>query len=347
MVTVTEITNEAAWNDFLGKVKPNTFLQTWEWGQVQREIGEGIRYLGFFAGEKLVGVALVLTVNAKRGRHLFCPHGPLVLEAAQVPEAVRCLVEYCRQLARQEKAVAVRIAPLLENSAEHQQLFASLGFRPAPLHVHTELTWMLDISPDENILLQGMRKTTRHAVTRAQQAGIEIDITVNPADVARFWTLYEATARRHKFTPFSRRFLSEQVTRFARHDRMFLVFASYQGEDLAAGIFMLMGDTVFYHHGASVGSTTKLPAAHAVQWEAIKEAKRRGAAKYNFWGIAPASPAGRPDNEPSHPFAGITVFKKGFGGYAIDYMHAQDLPVTASYWFMWAVEKIRKYRRGF
>ncbi len=340
MLTTREIPNELVWDAFITRVKPNTFLQTWEWGQVQRVIGEGVHYIGFFEGEELRGIALVLVVAAKRGRHIFCPHGPLVEYAHREAEVVLALVEYCGELARQTKAVAVRIAPLLLNTATHRELFTALGFRPAPLHVHTELTWMLDISADTATLLQGMRKTTRHAVTRAEQSDIEIAVTINPADVARFWMLYEATALRHHFTPFSRRFLSEQVTQFARHDRMFMVFASHQGVDCAAGIFMHVGDTVFYHHGASLVSTTKLPAAHAIQWAAIKEAKRRGAQQYNFWGIAP-------DDKPKHPFAGITIFKKGFGGYAIDYMHAQDLPLTPTYWLMWSIEMIRKYRRGF
>jgi lipid II:glycine glycyltransferase (peptidoglycan interpeptide bridge formation enzyme) len=340
MLTISEISDESVWNEYILQLSPNTFLQTWEWGQMQREVGEAVRYAGIYDAQTLVGVALILTVHAKRGRHIFCPHGPLVADEALYPQALQAVVAYCRDAAGRDKALAIRIAPLLLNTPRHRQLFLAAGFRPAPMHVHTELTWMLDIASSEEQIVSGMRKTTRHAVMRAMKAGIEVATTNKPADVARFWTLYEATARRHKFTPFSRHFLSQQVTQFARHDRMFLVFASYQGEDLAAGIFMQVGNTVFYHHGASLGSTTKLPAAHAVQWAAIQEAKRRGATKYNFWGIAP-------EDQPKHPFAGITVFKKGFGGYAIDYMHAQDLPLNIGYSLLWTIEMWRKFRRGF
>ena len=85
---------------------------------------------------------------------------------------------------------------------------------------------------------------------------------------------------------------------------------------------------------------TTVPAAHAVQWRSIQEAQRRGATRYNFWGIARA-------DQPRHPFAGITIFKKGFGGYPQDYMHAQDLPLNLKYWKLWAVDTWRHIQRGF
>ncbi|MEK7143873.1 MAG: peptidoglycan bridge formation glycyltransferase FemA/FemB family protein, partial [Patescibacteria group bacterium] len=76
-----------------------------------------------------------------------------------------------------------------------------------------------------------------------------------------------------------------------------------------------------------------------LQWEAIKEAKNRGCRFYNFWGIAP-------ENNPKHPWAGLTLFKKGFGGFSEEYIPAHDFVIKYSYWFVCLIEKIRKIRRG-
>ena len=72
-----------------------------------------------------------------------------------------------------------------------------------------------------------------------------------------------------------------------------------------------------------------------------KEAKKRGMKWYNFWGIAP-------DDAPaSHPFKGITHFKKGFGGEEKQLLHCQDMPLSWKYWINWFIETVRSKKRGF
>jgi lipid II:glycine glycyltransferase (peptidoglycan interpeptide bridge formation enzyme) len=337
---IKEITDKKTWNDFVLDLKPNTFLQTWEWGQVQKQDGEDVRYAGVFEGDTQIGAALIVIVHARRGRFLLCPHGPLFVKTVDISKYFPELIDYCRALAKQEHAVALRVAPLLETKEENRKLFEQHGFRPAPIHIHAELTWVLDITPPEEHLLQDMRKTTRHAIKKAIKEGITVTVSTSAADIETFWPLYTATRSRHQFVPFSKQFLRTQVEQFGAENRMYMTFAHYKGKCVGAAILMHVGGTVFYHHGASEKLPSSLPAMQLLQWESIKEARRRGAARYNFWGIAP-------DDEPNHPFAGITVFKKGFGGYAIDYMHAQDLPLALGYWKLWTVEILRKYRRGF
>lgn len=337
---IRELVDKEQWNSFVLSLKPNTFLQSWQWGQVQKADGEAVRYIGMFEGSEQIGAALLITVNAKRGKFLLCPHGPLFKEEKNSEKIWEQFVEYVGNLAKQDGAVAVRIAPLMETSEQTLSLFKKLGFRNAPIHIHAELTWVLDITPDEEKILSGMRKTTRHAIRKAEKEAVIVEISTNPADLKRFLPLYFDTKERHQFIPFSESFLKAQVETFAEDNSMFLAFAKYQGKDVVGAMFMHMGNTVFYHHGASTKLPSSVPAAQALQWTAIKEAKRRGASRYNFWGIAR-------DDQPNHPFAGITIFKKGFGGYAINYMHAQDLPVSLGYWKLWLVEMIRKYRRGF
>lgn len=339
-MTIKELHDKNKWNNFLLTLQPNTFLQSWQWGQLQKQSGEEVRYLGFFEQDKQIGAALVITVNAKRGRHLFCPHGPIFETEQATRQHLPVFVDYCKKLARQDKAIAIRIAPLLVTSQDNTQVFSNLKFRPAPLHVHAERTWNLDITPGEDKLLYNMRKTTRHAIRKAQDLSVTTDIVTNSSIIDRFLPLYHTTQHRHHFVPFSKDFLAQQLNIFSRDQNTFAVFVSHQGRDIAAAILIHFGSTVFYHHGASLKQKNQPPASHLVQWEAIKEARRRSATRYNLWGI-------RPKNKPSHPFAGITTFKQGFGGYALNYMHAQDLPLSPLYYKLWLVESLRKLRRGF
>ena len=70
----------------------------------------------------------------------------------------------------------------------------------------------------------------------------------------------------------------------------------------------------------------------------IQEAKKRGCTLYNFWGVSP-------DNKPKHPWAGLSLFKKGFGGFEETYLHAQDKPLTKKYWLNYIIETVRRLKR--
>lgn len=335
---IQQITNKEKWNSFLNEVKPNTFLHSWEWKEIQEADGEQVETLGFYEKEQLIAITLVILVRAKRGNHYLVPHGPILKDEKNLKQVLEVLIAYKLKANSYKLPVALRIAPLVDSTPEHQSIFTDLGFRPAPMHVHAELTWVLDISKSEEDLLKEMRKTTRNAITKAQKEGVTVEISSDPATLERFWPLYEQTKDRHGFIPFHKSFIQSQAEIFGKENKMFFAIARYQGNDVAAAMLIHYGNTLFYYHGAS----TKLPvpAAQQLQWEAIKEARKRGAVRYNFWGIAP-------EDDKNHPFAGITVFKKGFGGYAIDYMHAQDLPLSWKYWKLWAIEMWRKKKRGF
>jgi len=103
-------------------------------------------------------------------------------------------------------------------------------------------------------------------------------------------------------------------------------------------IIIFYGDTAYYHFSASVSGHNELPFSYFLQWEIIKEAKKRGIKHYNFWGIAPNS-------NPKHRFAGVTLFKTGFGGERVDWLHAHDLPVSPLYYLTYTFETCRRVLR--
>jgi lipid II:glycine glycyltransferase (peptidoglycan interpeptide bridge formation enzyme) len=108
---------------------------------------------------------------------------------------------------------------------------------------------------------------------------------------------------------------------------------------LAKGLILLQKPEAIYHEAASTDEGRKLPGAHALQWQIIKDAKAMGLKRYNLFGIAPP-------NSPHHRYAGVTTFKCGFGGEQVTFMPAQDLPVKKlHYKAVHTLEEIRKKRR--
>ena len=162
------------------------------------------------------------------------------------------------------------------------------------------------------------------------------------AALARLNDMHDITAGKHNFHRFSHDYITKEFKTYSERGEA-LVFEAHlpDGTHDASSIMMYGGTMGAYRHSASMNFNPKLPSSYLIQWEAIKEARKRGKKEYNFWGIAPDGARA------SHPFSGITHFKKGFGGYQKDLLHCQDLPLTPHYWKLWFVETFRRFRRGF
>ncbi len=341
---IREIANKEIWSNFLLGIKEKTFLQSWNWGEFQKGLGNKIWRFGIYENNELVSACFFYKIVAKRGTFLFLPHGPSVILTKENDryQVLNELVKKLKEIAKKEKADFLRIGPIWERNEENIRIFKKLGFREAPIHVHPELTWQLDITLPEGELLMKMRKTTRYLIRQGiKQEELEILKSRNLKDVEVFNELYQKTVNRHHFSPFSLDYLKKEFLAFEPDNQILVFLAKYQGEILASAIILFWQGIGFYHHGASSLKYPKVPASYLLQWEAIREAKRRDCRLYNFWGIAESGLKNK-----NHPWWGLTLFKKGFGGERKEYVKTQDLPLSFKYWFNFGVEKIRKKRRG-
>ncbi len=342
---IKEIKEKETWRKFLSVVEEKSFLQSWNWGEFQKMLGQKIWRLGLYKDNQLLAVSLVIKVSARRGKFLFLPHGPL-FQSEKKSEILNELIKELRKIAKEEKCSFIRIATLWPRNEENRRIFRDLGLRKAPIHIHPELSWELKINLPEEELLANMRKTTRYLIKQAQKnKDLEIEISKNIKDVAVFNELYRKTVKRHHFTPFSLDYLKKEFLAFLP-DNVLLFLAKYRGEYLASAMVIFWQGAAFYHQGASSQNLPKVPASYLLQWQAIKEAKKRGCQNYNFWGIADLPQNKDISKYRSHPWAGLSLFKMGFGGYEKKYLKTQDLALSFSYWFSYLVERIRKIKRG-
>ncbi len=335
---IKNIDSREEWANFEQKYSPHTFLHTWEWGLAQEALGYKIFRLGIYQQNELEGIVFIYKIKAKRGSFLFCPHGPLI--NYQEKNIFSELVDYIKKLARQEKVDFIRISPLLKNSQNNQKIFKSLGFRNAPIHMHPEIAWILNIKADADRLLGDMKKRTRYSINKAQRDKVKIIKTKSLDYIDEFYNLYQKTADRQDFVPFSKKYIQKEFEIFSSQDKAMMFFAYYQDVPIATAIIIFANNSGFYHHGASIRKFAKIPAAELLQWEAILEAKSRDLKLYNFWGIAPV-------DKKKHPWRGLSRFKMGFGGFAEEYIHAQDLILSPKYFINYLIESIRRIKRGY
>ncbi len=342
-MTVREIGERKIWDSFLLECDEKTFVQSWNWGEFNKTMGDKVWRLGIYDGEELIGLAQTLRVNARRGSFLFVPHGPMFKGEANF-EAMKALLGCLRELALKEKVIFIRFSPILERTEKNISLFKRLGFRDAPIHMHPELTWELDLKQSEDDLLRGMRKTTRYLVRQAEKdEDVVIEKSQSMEDLEAFGDVYLKTADRHSFTPFSIKYLKNELEAFKKDDEIVILSGKYKREIVSSAMVIFTSKRAFYHQGASILKYPKIPVSYLVQWEAIKEAKKRGCEVYNFWGIAPEDELAKSNN---HPWAGLSLFKKGFGGYKKEYVKTQDYPLSNRYWLTFVFEQLRKRKRN-
>lgn len=343
MIEIGEIKDKKIWEDFLLEFDEKSFLNSWNWGKFNEKMGNKIWRFGIFKNRELFSASLIIKIKAKRGTFLFLPHGPnLKTQDSKLKiQVLEILLKKLKEIAKKERASFIRIAPIWEKNKENLEIFKKFGFRDAPIHIHPELTWQLNIEKPEDEILMGMRKTTRYLIRQAlKNKEIEILKRKNVEDLEIFNDLYQETVDRHHFIPFSFDYLKNEFLAFLPDNQILIFLGKYKGEIVSGAIILFWQKIAFYHHGASSLKYPKIPVSYSLQWEVIKEAKNRNCKIYNFWGIAPT-------DDPKHPWAGLSLFKKGFGGEKKEYVKTQDLPLSKKYYFTFLIEKIRSKKRGF
>jgi lipid II:glycine glycyltransferase (peptidoglycan interpeptide bridge formation enzyme) len=335
---IKEIKDKNVWEGFILKCSEKTFCQSWNWGHFNNLMGDTAWRFGIFEGDELIAVAQVLKIKARRGVFLFVPHGPIILKG-EAKKIIESLLNYLKELGRKEKVVFIRISPILEKNKNNIKLFKDIGFKNAPTHMHPELTWELDIKLDEEDILKGMRKTTRYLVKQGEKnEDIEIVKGMDDEALKDFERIYLETASRQSFTPFPPKYLEKEVEAFKKSEEVVIFSGKYKGETVSSAIIIYYSNIAFYHQGASSLKYPKIPVSYLLQWEVIKEAKKRNCELYNFWGVIPES-------NKNHPWAGLSLFKKGFGGQEKEYVKTQDYPISPMYCLTYVIEELRKRKR--
>lgn len=329
------VDDRKTWEEFLLEFSPQALFQSWLWGEVEKKAGHTVLRYGLFHGETLAAIAQIFVIRAKRGTYLHVRQGPVFRKQSNVywEEFFRGV----RRIAKEHHAWFVRVSPLVADTEAQNNLMDSLGLSPSPIHeVDAERCWVLDIDKSEEDLLNGMRKSTRYEIRKIKKMDITVTESTDVRDLSKFYSLYEETSKRHGFVTHSS--ITEEFSVFAAENNAVLYLGYFEKNLTASAIILFYGGQAIYHHGASVSN--KIPVSYAIQWRAIAEAKKRGIPLYNFYGIAP-------EGKPNHPWNGLTLFKKGFGGREVVYVHARDLALSPLYIIPKAIDSIRKKLRGY
>lgn len=336
--TFQSIESREQWEQFVLSRAEANFLQSWNWGVFQERLGKKVFRFGVFSDQTQVGALLAVKETARRGNYLTVAGGPLLAWEQSTEAELRDVFSHLKTLARSEQCAFIRFRPQTLDTPELRKKLTAIGVRPSPMHLTADLTLQLDLTQPLDHILANMRKNTRYEVRKAEREKITTEFSKNPAEIQKFYEHQVALAQKHHFVPFSYEFLHEQFSVFAQDDQALLISSFQNGKLLASAFVLFYNGEAVYHYGISTPENDHLPGSYACQWAAIEEAKKRGCVRYNFWGIAP-------EGDKQHRFAGVSLFKRGFGGEEVAYLPAHDLPVSLSYWPTYFFELLRRKSR--
>ena len=315
--TVKTVENQTEWDKFVTSHPDANFLQSWDFYEFYRSRGFDIVRRGIYdENNQLVGVYAGEVEPAKRGRHLAVAGGPIFDWTNQ--EVKNLIFSDMRQQAKKLKCTFVRVRPQLQNTPENAKIFQQLGFRKAPMYLSVEFAGVLNLENSEEEIIKNMRQRLRRALRKAEKNQIIIEKTSEPKAIHDFYQIELQTAKRHDFYAFSEDFLTKQFAAFAKNDEAVLYIAKLNGEILAENFMIFYGNEASYHYGVSSELGTKYSGAPLLHMEAMRDARKRGIKRYNFWGIVD-------ENDTKHRFYGVSVFKRGFGVEELKYLEARDL----------------------
>ena len=187
-------------------------------------------------------------------------------------------------------------------------------------------TRIVELGPDEQ-MMAALDKDTRYSVRRAEREGVTVSTTGDPDDQAAIDELYDLSAitqQRAGFPLRPRERFRISWRALAGAGRAWIMRAQHDGRLLASAMLIREGDQSFYFLAGSLREQPgerKVFASHALQWALMRHARDAGAARHDLWGIAP------PEAGADHPWAGVGMFKKGFGGEPIAWAGMWDLVV--------------------
>jgi len=318
--------DEAAWGAHLARSASGDFLHDWGWAEVAALDGQPQRrFLAEEDGEVVAIAAAQVRPLPMRRTFWYVPHGP-VLDYAdpRAGERLRAVAIGLRAAARADRAVAVKLEPRIERDGTEVALFARWRHEPSTLQVGQ--TRLVELAADD-ALLAAFDKDTRYAIRRSGREGVTVETHEQAADdgpIERLHALVLETQQRAGFPRPSLERYRRAWHALAVAGRALIFEARHAGELLASGMLVVEGDRSFYLFAGSRRERpgeTKRYASYLLQWEMMRHARGRGSRVHDLWGIAPLG-AG-----PEHPWHGVGLFKKGFGGRPVTWAGTWDIVV--------------------
>jgi peptidoglycan pentaglycine glycine transferase (the first glycine) len=307
------------WDRFVAAHPHGGFMQSAAWIRCRAE--DGYSHIAIMLRDehrRLAGGAVVgrWEYGDNQAFH-YIQEGPLLPEDPELAEAVMGAVLARLEQHRRDDTATVshlRIEPRRASWPD----FATAGFEPPwrddrfrePRHTHC-----VDLRATEAERLQAMKPKGRYNVGLARRHGVAVVEDGSERGLEDFLAIRDDTARRQDLKRRSRRYFADMQREFGPRAHFF--FAESAGRRLACALVLRFGERATYLYGGSLDDRREVMSPYLLHHEIMNRLAAAGSTCYDFWGTSPPG-------QPGHAWAGISAFKRKFGGAEIAHVPTLD-----------------------
>lgn len=270
---------------------------------------DDIVYVVFRKDGQVVGAAAGLCIEKKYlklltvSRTLYLPTTPAVM-AGCGPTSADLLVELKNFL-----------GPAGYKALEVEPRWGE-DFSNSPLSAYVDrrlLEFTVDLEKEEEELLKAMHQKHRKNIRKSQEAGLILDKCSSADEFLRLRDMQQSSSERaaergNRYNVMDKDSYADTYGRIYSNGPGEVIFAR-SGDDYVAGLaYLAFGRNAITVRSGSTPEGYETSAMYFLQYELIKDMKRRGFKELNIGGV-PAEAL-----EPSHQQHGLYNYKKYYGG---------------------------------
>jgi lipid II:glycine glycyltransferase (peptidoglycan interpeptide bridge formation enzyme) len=296
-------------------------MQSWEWGEAKKELGNTVVRIGEFDKGILVHV-FQMTLH---------PIPKTQFKVGYLPRSVFPSTEtlsFIKEYSQKHNIILVKIEPNIEKKGFVVPIFENLVKSSHPLF--PAWTQALDLKPSVDQLLKNLKSKTRYNIRLAEKKGVYIKEESNEEGYEVFSKLYFETTKRQKYFGHNEHY-HKTVWNHMKKNVAHLLIAYYESTPLAAYELFYFNNVLYYPYGGSSDIHRNLMGANLLMWKSIELGKQLGAEKYDMWGSL------SPEYDQNDPWAGFTRFKEGYNTQFVEFIGTYDLVVNKQMYHMYGI----------
>ena len=351
-----ELTREE-FSKIQNKFPNSTFYQTIEWANIKEQNDWQTSFLGVKKQDKIIAACLLLSKKILYTEKLYySPRGFLIdyHDKELLDFFINNIIKYIKQ----RNGFALKIDPLIEyvhhdnqgniieDNFNNQKIidylkdkgFIHYGFSKGyTKEAQFRWSYCLNISQTEEQLFANMNQRCRRCIRKSEKYPL-ISIDVDEHNIDDFMNIMKHTAKRQKHAERSpeyylnlKKYLKERLLLKViyldknkylenfKDDKLYELIKQEKKDliPISAGGFIFDNDKLNYVYGGTYSHYMGLMAQYKMQIDMIRLAKEKKLSFYDFGGISGIF-------EKDTPNYGVYEFKKGFGGYVVEYIGEFD-----------------------
>lgn len=240
------------------------------------------------------------TVRVKNVQVFFRKLGPVSIAKIQRVSLPLPWEEISKEL-KERRVIMCKLEPRENQPDGEIGKIKKWGFKPDKWPLLGAKTLRVNLEKSEEKLMQSFKKDARYCLKKALEAAVEIKID----DWEVFYDVWKKAARNKDLWIPPKKDVEALKQVFG--GKCFCLTAGR----MAGVVIIVIEKTAYYYYSATLPEAKKLQLPYRMVWEAMREAKKRGAVAWDFEGIYDS-------RWPSKGWKGFSHFKKSFGGTEVE-----------------------------